>query len=176
MLVRAVRDGDWEGCLGIDTSYETKYAWQMDELHSGGEWRVSFREIRLPRTLRIQPVVANDSLLKSWQRRDQFWVALEHREVIGYLGLDVDLASYQARITDIAVIPEFRRQGTASAMLARATEWCLRQHIHQLILVCPLKGHPAISFAQKHHFAFCGFQDNYWPGQEVALFFRQRVR
>lgn len=176
MLVRAVRDGDWEGCLGIDTSYETKYAWQMDELHSGGEWRVSFREIRLPRTLRIQPVVANDSLLKSWQRRDQFWVALEHREVIGYLGLDVDLASYQARITDIAVIPEFRRKGTASAMLARATEWCLRQHIHQLILVCPLKGHPAISFAQKHHFAFCGFQDSYWPGQEVALFFRQRVR
>ena len=176
MLVRAVRDGDWEGCLGIDTSYKTQYAWQMDELHSGGEWRISFREIRLPRSLRIQPVVSNDSLLKSWQRRDRFWVALEHREVIGYLGLDVDLARYQARITDIAVTPEYRRKGTASTMLARATEWCLRQHIHQLIFVCPLKAHPAISFAQKHRFAFCGFQDSYWPGQEVALFFRQRVR
>ena len=61
-------------------------------------------------------------------------------------------------------------------MLARATEWCQRQHIHQLILVAPLKAHPAISFAIKQHFTFCGFQDSYWPGQEVALFFRQRIR
>jgi GNAT superfamily N-acetyltransferase len=176
VLVRAVRDEDWEKCLGIDTAYETDYAWQMDEIHSGGEWRISFREIHLPRTLRIQPAISNDNLLKSWQYRDQFWVALEHREVIGYLGLAIDQVRYQARITDIVVTSEYRRMGTASAMLARATEWCLRQHIHQLILVCPLKAHPAISFAQKHHFAFCGFQDNYWQGQEVALFFRQRVR
>ena len=176
MLVRAVRDGDWEGCSAVDTSYQTEYAWQMDELHSGGEWRISFREIHLPRILRIQPIIANDNLVKSWQSRDQFWIALEHREVIGYLGLVIDMARYQARITDIAVTPEYRRKGTASAMLARATEWCLRQHIHQLIFVCPLKAHPAISFAQKHRFAFCGFQDSYWPGQEVALFFRQRMR
>lgn len=176
MLVRAVRDEDWESCLGIDTSYETEYAWQMDELQNGGEWQVSFREIHLPRTLRIQPVVSNDNLAKSWQYRDQFWVAVEHREIIGYLGLDIDQARYQARITDVVVTPEYRRKGTASAMLARASEWCLRQRIYQLVLVCPLKAHPAISFAQKHHFNFCGFQDSYWPGQEVALFFRRRVR
>lgn len=176
MLVRAIRDDDWEGCLEIDTSYETEFAWQMDEVHSGKEWHVSFREIHLPRTLRIESGVSSEHLLKSWQNRDQFWVAIEHREIIGYLGLDVDMARYQARVMDLAVAPEHRRQGAASRLLARATEWCQRQHIYQLILMCPLKAHPAISFANKHRFAFCGFQDSYWPGQEVALFFRQRVR
>ena len=101
---------------------------------------------------------------------------MEHREVIGYLGLDIDMAQYQARITDLAIKPEHRRQGIAAEMLARATAWCLRQRIQQLILVCPLKAHPAISFALKQHFSFGGFQDAYWPGQEVALFFRQRIR
>lgn len=176
MLVRTVRDEDWEACLNVDLSYETDSAWQMDEHQSLGEWRISFREIRLPRTLRIRPSAPDERLMKSWQKRDSFWVAIEHREIIGYLGLDLDLARHQARITDLAVAPEHRRQGVATALLERATEWCLRQRVEQLVLVCPLKAFPAISFAMKHRFGFCGFQDAYWPGQEVALFFRQRLR
>ncbi len=176
MLVRIARDDDWDPCLAIDLSYETDTAWQMDEHQEGGEWHVSFREIRLPRTLRIHLSEPDDSQLKSWQQRDQFWVALEHRDIIGYLGLDIDHARHQARITDLVVAPEERRQGVAATMLQRATEWCVRQHIDQIVLVCPLKAYPAIAFALKHRFVFCGYQDAYWPGQEVALFFRQRIR
>lgn len=176
VLVRTVRDGDWESCLGIDLSYETDAAWQMDEIQDAGEWHVSFREIRLPRTLRIQPAAADEGMLKSWQSRDSFWVAVEHREVVGYLGLDVDHARHHAQIVDLAVSPHFRRQGVATALLDRAMEWCLRFRVQQVVLVCPLRAYPGLSFALKHRFAFCGFQDAYWPGQEVALFFRLRVR
>ena len=176
MLIRSVRDSDWESCLGIDLSYDTDVAWQMDETQDAGEWHVSFREIRLPRTLRIQPPVPDVSTLKSWQSRHSFWVAVEQRGIVGYLGLDTDPARHHAQITDLAVAPQFRRQGVASALLERALEGCMRQHMQQLVLVCPLRAHPALSFALKHRFAFCGFQDAYWPGQEVALFFRLRVR
>jgi GNAT superfamily N-acetyltransferase len=176
VLVRIARDDDWQACLDIDLSYETDTAWQMDNRQEDGEWRVSFREIRLPRTLRIQPPAPDETSLKTWQHRDAFWVAIEHRKISGYLGLDVDSARHQAQITDLVVAPEDRRQGMATALLARATEWCLRQHINQLILVSSLKAYPAIAFAMKHRFGFCGFQDAYWPGQEVALFFRQRIR
>jgi GNAT superfamily N-acetyltransferase len=176
MLVRIARDDDWEPCLGIDLAYETDTAWQMDERQESGEWHVSFREIRLPRMLRIQPPTPDGSSLKTWKNRDQFWIAVEHRNIIGYIGLDIDQARHQARITDLVVAPEERRQGMATAMLQRATEWSLRQRINQLVLVCPLKAYPAISFALKHRFIFCGFQDAYWPGQEVALFFGQRIR
>ncbi len=42
MLIRNVRDGDWESCLGIDLSYETDTAWLMDDVQDAGEWHVSF--------------------------------------------------------------------------------------------------------------------------------------
>jgi ribosomal protein S18 acetylase RimI-like enzyme len=176
VLIRAVRDSDWEPCLGIDLAYETDTAWQMDEIQDAGEWHVSFREIRLPRTLRIQPPSPDDNALKSWQSRDSFWVAVEQRGVVGYLGIDIDAARHQAQIVDLAVAPQFRRQGVASALLERALEGCLRQRVQQVVLICPLRAYPALNFALKHRFAFCGFQDAYWPGQEVALFFRQRIR
>ena len=176
MLVRAVRDDDWEGCLEIDTSYETEFAWQMDEVHSGKEWHVSFREIHLPRTLRIESGISSEHLLKSWQNRDQFWVAIEHREVIGYLGLDVDMARYQARVMDLAVAPQHRRQGAASGSLPAPRNGASASTSTNSSLCAHSRPIPAISFANKHRFAFCGFQDSYWPGQEVALFFRQRVR
>ncbi|MGC9522283.1 MAG: GNAT family N-acetyltransferase [Anaerolineae bacterium] len=176
MLVRNVRDEDWEACLDVDLSFETEAAWQMDERQEAGEWHVAFREIRLPRTLRIQLATPRDDLLKTWQLRDRFWVAVEQRQVVGYLGLDIEQARFQARITDLAVAPDHRRKGYATALLQRATEWCVRQRLSQLVLVCPLKAFPAISFALKHRFAYCGYQDAYWPGQEVALFFRQRIR
>ncbi len=176
MLIRAVRDGDWESCLSIDLAYETDIAWQMEESQDAGGWHVSFREIRLPRTLHIQPPVPEDGALKGWQNRDSFWVAVEQRGVVGYLGLDVDPARHHAQIVDLAVAPQFRRQGVASALLDRAVEGCLRQRVQQVVLVCPLRAYPALNFALKHRFAFCGFQDAYWPGQEVALFFRLRVR
>ncbi|MGC9347149.1 MAG: GNAT family N-acetyltransferase [Anaerolineae bacterium] len=176
MLIRTLRDGDLEACSDIDLSYETGTAWQMDEYQEGGEWHICFREIRLPRKLHIHHTASESELTKSWQKRDKFWVAVEHREIIGYLGIDIDPARREAEIADLAVAPEYRRKGVATQLLRRATEWCFRQHMDQLILVCPLRAYPAISFALKHRFAFSGYQDAYWPGQEVALFFRQRIR
>lgn len=176
MLIRTLRDGDLEACSDIDLSYETTTAWQMDEYQEGGEWHICFREIRLPRKLRIRHSASAGELLKSWEKRDRFWVAVERREIIAYLGLDLDPARREAQIVDLAVAPEFRRQGVATQLLRRATEWCFRQRVDQLILVCSLRAYPAIGFALKHRFAFSGYQDAYWPGQEVALFFRQRLR
>ncbi len=176
MLVRTVRDEDWEACLEVDATYETNTAWQMEEHISSGEWRVTFREIRLPRTLRIRPTTPPEDLLSDWQRRDQFWVAVERRQVIGYLGLDIDQDRHQARVTELVVTPEHRRKGVASELLEHAQVWCLRHRIHQLVLVCSLKAQPGLAFALSHGFSFCGFQDGYWPGQEMALLLRQRLR
>jgi ribosomal protein S18 acetylase RimI-like enzyme len=33
------------------------------------------------------------------------------------------------------------------------------------------KNHPAISFAQKHGFQFCGYNERYYPNGDIALFF-----
>jgi GNAT superfamily N-acetyltransferase len=176
MRIRLAREDDWKVCLAIDATYETESAWQMEELRSDGEWGALFREVRLPRKQRIAPFLTPEARAQCWARSDIFWVAVEGRKVIGYLALSVAAERSEARINDLVVMEAYRRNGIATELLNYATEWALRKDVEHLILECPLKAQPAIGFALKHRFIFCGFQDAYWPGQEVGIFFRKRVR
>ncbi|MFP4345195.1 MAG: N-acetyltransferase family protein [Anaerolineales bacterium] len=176
MRIRSARNDDWKECLTLDGSYETSIAWQMEEQRSENEWRVSFREVNLPRTQHIHPHYTPEEQLKAWQRRDGFWVATERAKIRGYSGVVLEPNHRQVRLADLVVAPAERRKGLATQLLYYAVDWCLRQDVDQMILECSLKAEPAIAFAQRNGFSVCGFQDAYWPGQEVGLFFRKRLR
>lgn len=176
MRIRSAREEDWKACLELDISYETESAWQMEALRGDGEWGALFREVRLPRKQRITPFIAPEVRAKGWARNDAFWIAVESRKIVGYLVLSLAAERGEARIIDLAVGEPYRRHGIASDLLQQAAEWCLRKDSDYLVLECSLKAQPAIGFALKHRFVFCGFQDGYWPGQEVGIFFRKRVR
>ncbi len=176
MRIRLAREEDWKVCAELDIAYETESAWQMQELRGDREWGVRFREVRLPRPQRIPSASSPDEWLKAWERADGFWVAVEHRKIVGYVAVILEPEHYQGRFLALAVTTEKRRQGMGTALLEHANAWCLRQGMQQVILECSLKAQPAISFALKHRFAFCGYQDAYWPGQEGAIFFRKRIR
>ena len=176
MLIRRVRDSDWEACEAVDFSYESEHAWQMETAERSAEWSVTFRKVHLPRRLRMAYPIPERCRLKHWQAAEQCWVAIEHRDVIGLIAVNLDLTDHQARISDLGVSVGHRREGVGTALLRRAIEWCLRHRIPQLVLPCPLKAEPAIQFATHHRFNVGGFQDDYWPGHEVAILFYQRLR
>lgn len=176
MRIRTVRESDLKACLDLDAAYETEFAWQMEELHTEEERGVRFRVVRLPRKQEVGHPLPVDRRSKAWEPCDAFWVATEGREVVGYLALTLDAGRSEARITDLVVGADHRRLGVASALLRQSLEWCTRKSVEYLILECPLKAQPAIGFALSHRFVFCGYQDAYWPGREVALFFHKRIR
>ncbi|MBN1874165.1 MAG: GNAT family N-acetyltransferase [Anaerolineae bacterium] len=176
MRVRTARNTDWPFCLELDMSYETESAWQIEMVSGDKVWEAHFEEIRLPRKQRMSPSLPKEIRLKGWERRDGFWVAAEHRKILGYLTLSHEVEQHTARICDLVVALEERRQGIASELFQTAVTWCSRQDVAQLMLACPPKAQPAISFALKHGFVFCGFQEAYWPGQELALFLCKRIR
>lgn len=176
MRIRSARNEDLKACLQLDASFETESAWQMVEERGERAWGMQFREVHLPRKQRILHPLQPEERLQAWLRRDGFWVAVERRKVQGYLALALEPDHRQARITDLVIAPEFRRQGFADQLLAHATEWCLRQTVEQLVMECPPKAQPAIAFALGHGFSFCGFQDGYWPEQQVGLFLRKRIK
>jgi len=176
LRIRLARVDDWPACAALDASFETEIAWQMAEMRGEGEMGARFREVRLPRKQHVQALLPAESRSKTWDARDGFFVAVERPAIIGYIAASLESDHRQARITDLVVAPEYRRQGIASALLLRLSEWALHADTDQLVLECPSKAQPAIGFALQHHFIFCGYQDSYWPGQEVALFFRLRLR
>ena len=175
MRIRSARNDDLKACLELDAGYETEIAWQVEELRGEKEWGMRFREIRLPRKQTIVPSYTPEERLAAWQRRDAFWVAVERNKIVGYLALVVETEHRQARIGDLVVTPAFRRKGIGAKLLEHAIVWCLRRNVEQVVLECTLKAQPAIAFAQKNRFVACGFQEAYWPGQEVGLFFRKRI-
>lgn len=176
LRIRSVREDDWPICLELEASFETESAWQMEELHGDGEWGVHFREVRLPRKQIVKPFLSPELRLKGWQNCAGFWVAVDRRNVVGYIVVSLEPAHQQMRVTDLVVAPASRRQGAATDLLLHATEWAGRQGMKQVILQCALKAQPAIGFAMRRRFVFCGYQDGYWPDQEVGIFFRKRIR
>ena len=82
IVVRAATPEDAPACALVDGAYSTTHVWQLDSRQDGDELRVSFRQVRLPRELRLiaphQPPAASSS-----QRRGLLWLIAEEVEVDG---------------------------------------------------------------------------------------------
>jgi GNAT superfamily N-acetyltransferase len=133
--------------------------------------QVSFREIRLPRS--VQHAYPRDSmkLADEWERKSGILVALHDEQPIGYVCMINGMVADSTWVTDLAVIRRLRRQGIGTALLLAAQEWASQQNTLQTIVEMQSKNYPAICLVQKLGFDFCGYSDRYYPNQDIALFF-----
>jgi ribosomal protein S18 acetylase RimI-like enzyme len=74
-------------------------------------------------------------------------------------------------ISNLVIEQRYRRQGLGSKLLKAAIQWAVERDIRQITLEAQTKNYPAISFAQKHGFQFCGYNERYYPNGDIALFF-----
>jgi RimJ/RimL family protein N-acetyltransferase len=79
-------------------------------------------------------------------------------------------------VNDLVVAPEKRRQGVASALITAIQTWALEKSVKRLILEMQSKNQPCIRLAQKFGYEFCGYNDQYYPTQDVALFFGRALK
>ena len=171
LRVRPATDPDLPLVLALDHGYSTDHVWQMSAHEAGGETTITFRTVRLPRSVRAPFPRDTGRLKEAWERRVCFLVAEEDNLLKGYLNLTLSTLSETAWVADFAVERRFRRAGVGSVLLASAIQWAQANHLGRLILEVQSKNYPAICFAQKHGFSFCGYNDRYYPNQDVALFF-----
>jgi ribosomal protein S18 acetylase RimI-like enzyme len=79
-------------------------------------------------------------------------------------------------ITDLVVNGSSRRQGVASALLGAAQAWASGRSQRRVILEMQSKNVPAIRLSQKFGYEFCGYNDQYYLTQDVALFFARSFK
>ena len=172
MSVRKGNLQDLSACVLIDTSYVTEHVWQIrtDE-RPYEQINVTFQTIRLPRSVRANPPRDSDCLVDDWQRGECFLVAEHEGEIRGYLNMVVQPWRAVGWINDLAVPRKLRRQGIASELLRDAFRWAREHNLRTVVLETQTKNYPAICFCRKHGFAFCGFNDQYYPNQDIAIFF-----
>ena len=155
----------------IDHSCMSDYVWQLELRRELGQVTASFREVRLPRSISVAYPRKPAALADDWKRRGVVKVALHENNPIGYICVTEEHSSAIGWVTDLVVGPDHRRKGAASALLAAAQDWALQRGVRRLILEMQSKNQACIHLSQKFGYEFCGYNDQYYPTQDVALFF-----
>ena len=163
-------------CYQMDMSYTTDYVWQMQTRENGRTIDVRFDTVRLPRPMRVRYPRSPDELIEHWQQAGYFSVARTvEDEVVGFLDASPQPLQNLLWISNLAVEQDHRRQGLGTILLKSAIHWALEQNLRQLMIEVQTKNYPAISFAQKHGFQFCGYNERYYPNGDIALFFSRSI-
>jgi ribosomal protein S18 acetylase RimI-like enzyme len=169
--IRPVLGTDISHLMAIDHACMSDYVWQLELRREAGQVTANFREVRLPRSISVAYPRHPSSLADEWTRRAAVMVALHENAPIGYLCLTEERTSAIARVTDIVIAPDHRRKGAASALLTAAQAWASGRSLRRVILEMQSKNQACIHLAQKFGYEFCGYNDQYYPTQDVALFF-----
>ncbi len=174
--IRVAIASDLSALMAIDHSCQTDYVWQMDVQHEEGQMGAIFREIRLPHSVTVSYPRSSNALSESWNRRSGTLVAVIGDQVAGYVRVNDALLLHTAWIMDLAVSSRFRRQGIASGLVLAAQSWGLQRKDHRVLIEMSSKNNPAIQLAQKLGYEFCGYNDQYYETQDIALFFGHFIR
>lgn len=175
-FIRPAASSDIHELLAFDHSYHTDHVWQMGSEDNSSGVGVTFREVRLPRPMRVKYPRQPQRLANEWTHFAAFLVAELEDARVGYLALVEGPAPGSGWVTDFAVDKLHRRQGVGSRLLAAACGWCINQGKTRLFMEMQSKNVPAIRLAKKMGFIFAGFSDRYYLDQDIAIFFVHELR
>jgi len=171
IIVRPATPDDIQRLTAFDHSYSTDYVWQMDRREEENQINAIFRQVRLPRPVRVMYPREVEALTETWGGRRLFIVAESRGEVQGYLSVADGLSPNTGWIAEFAIERRLRRQGIGTVLITSAVHWARKAKFQRLIVETQSKNYPAICFCQKHGFTFCGYSDQYFANQDIALFF-----
>ena len=173
---RPANSNDFPRLMAMDHSCSSDYVWQLELRSEPKRVTVNFHEVRLPRSVKVTYPRNPSALADEWSKRDVLLVALQEENPVGYISAIDDRASGIVWVMDLVVAPDARRQGAASALLLATQDWALERGVRRIVLETQSKNHPCIRLAQKFGYEFCGYNDQYYPTQDVALFFGRALK
>ena len=176
MLVRPAEPKDLAPCGALDHSSVTEFVWQMENRVLNDARTVAFRTVRLPRKIEVRYPRQGEDLLAGWRRRDELLVAEMDGDVCGYVALSIQPEHGLAWVGDLVVDRSRRRRGIGTALLKAAAQWGLKHDLIRLTVEVQTKNYPAIQFCQACRLTFSGYNDHYWPSEDIAVFFTGRLR
>lgn len=174
--IRPAVSDDIPRLIALDHGFSSDYVWQMDIHAEENQVKVSFREVRLPRSVRVEYPRPVRALADDWTERAALLIARLEDQPVGYISLRREIAPVTIWVSDLVVERRLRRQGIGSALVLAAQEWARRQHIARMVLEMQPKNFPAIRMAEKLGFNFCGYNDRYYANHDIALFFGKPLR
>ena len=116
---------------------------------------------------------SENAILESFQRGTKFFVCVKGKKVLGYAGISCILD--EGYITNVAVFPEYRKQGVAKSLLNRVFSHCKDEGLSFVSLEVRESNTPAINLYTKLGFKEEGRRKNFYSyPKEDALILTKR--
>ena len=167
---------DLSRLMSFDHSTVSESVWQLELRRDNGQINATFREVRLPRSITVTYPHDPYALADDWVRKSMMYTAFIGPDPVGYISLLERGTASVVWVPDLVVHSDHRRKGIASTMLTAAHDWSVARGHRRLILELQSKNVPAIRLAQKFGFEFCGYNDQYYLTQDVALYFAKILK
>ncbi len=161
--------------MAMDHSCMSEYVWQLDFQKDAEQTAAIFRQVRLPREVRVPYPRRTDTLADLWHHQPGL-VAVLPSGPAGYVRMLEQASAGTVWVTDLVVHPSMRRQGLGSRLMRAAQDWASERGAQRIILEMQSKNYPAVRMAQSLGYDFCGYNDQYYATQDVTLFFGRALK
>ncbi|RMF02957.1 MAG: GNAT family N-acetyltransferase [Chloroflexi bacterium] len=163
---------DLNACYHLNTGTTTDYVWQMQSRTTGHRTDIRFDRVRLPRPMQVSYPRSPDELLAHWEAGNCFLVARNLQDqVVGYIDAQPQPWQELLWVSNLAVDKPFRRQGFGTLLIKSARKWAMQHQLKKIMLEVQTKNFPAIAFAQKLGFQFCGYNEQFYTNGDITLHF-----
>ncbi len=132
----------------LDHSIDTDYVWQLDLHRETGQVEVSLREVRLPRTIRLEHPRPASELADTWHLRPML-SAMIGLEAVAYVRFSDVIMPHAVWITDVVVGKPMRGQGLARKLINSAEAWGIQRGLRKVVIEVQSKNAPAVRMIQK---------------------------
>ncbi|OGO17055.1 MAG: hypothetical protein A2Z14_09095 [Chloroflexi bacterium RBG_16_48_8] len=170
-MIRNATSNDIPWLMKLDHGYSTDHVWQMALRQEADELAISFREVRLPRPMRVSYPRDYMKLDDEWTLRSALFIAERDGVPIGYIAFIEGPSPNSAWVTDLVVSLPERRQGIGSELFRYGLDWCRGRGLARIYVEMQSKNFPGICLSKRLALDFVGYSDNYYPNQDIALFF-----
>ncbi|MEI8131583.1 MAG: GNAT family N-acetyltransferase [Leptolinea sp.] len=160
----------------LERHYQTNRVWQMERSVTDEQVRIQFREISLPRSIRVEYPHQPNLVHGDHREYAVLLTAILNNTPVGYIAIWEQLASGAAWIRDLVVREKNRRQGIASGLILAGQDWASRKRYKRMIIEMQSKNYPGFQMVKKLGFEFCGYHDNYFDNQDIAIMFSKPIK
>jgi ribosomal protein S18 acetylase RimI-like enzyme len=137
--------------------------------------QINFNRVRLPRRVFVPYPNNKNAIFKDIDEAQAFLIAEVSKNPVGYIKVVSEKDPHTAKITDLVISANNRRQGIGSGLLVAVMDLLAHRDVNMMIIELQSKNDPAIKMVKKMGFKFCGFRDYYFSNQELALFYSRFI-
>lgn len=162
---------DLNAIVQLKQTYQTTAVWQMERMPGEADFHVGFREVRLPRTIKVEVPNQPEFTTVTFTQPSGLLVATIPEGVVGYILVREQSIPKTAWVEGLTVREDLRRKGIGSALVVAAQDWARSRRLMRIVLEMQSKNIPAIHMALGLGYEFCGYHDQYYANRDIALFF-----